>query len=116
MVISDKQLKVHKLRNGCLFGWAGSLEDAERLKIALRKDQAPPPNLELDAIMVEPMGDVYEFEGNLWRKMATDYTAIGSGSPYALGAMDAGADAVTAATIGSKRDIGSGGRIRVVRL
>lgn len=115
MVLSDKQRKVHKYAWG-LFGWAGVVEDAERLKRSIKRKQPLEGDLDLEAIMVEPNGDVYIFEGVIWVKQPPGYYALGSGSPYALGAMDAGADAVLAASIGAKRDMGSGGRILKVSL
>lgn len=41
---------------------------------------------------------------------------IGSGSPYALGALDAGATSKEAMKIAMKRDIFTGGRMRVTKL
>jgi len=115
MVVTDKATKVHRLRDGSLFGWAGGVEDAERLKRALVKGQDAPPNLDVIALRAHPDGSVSCFEGNIWIKQTDPYHAIGSGAPYAIGAMDAGADAVSAATIGSKRDTSSGGKIKKVR-
>lgn len=43
------------------------------------------------------------------------YAAIGSGAPYAMGAMDHGAKAAEAVRIAIKRDINSGGTIKTIR-
>lgn len=114
MVVTDKATKVHRLRDGSLFGHAGSVEDAERLKRALVKGHDAPKDLDVIALLVHPDGTITLFEGNLWIKQTDPYYAIGSGAPYALGAMDAGADAPSAALIGSRRDTSSGGRIKKV--
>lgn len=42
--------------------------------------------------------------------------AIGSGSPYALAAMDMGASAEDAVRAAMKRDIYTGGKVRVIRI
>lgn len=119
MVVDNKAVKVHRIRGNRLLGWAGKVEDAERLKLALRKKETPPANLDVDAIMVHMVNGapmIQLFEGNLWvTQKGQPYYAIGSGAPYALGAMDAGATAQEAASIGSKRDVASGGKIRSVR-
>lgn len=47
-------------------------------------------------------------------KTKTNMYGIGSGSAYALGAVDAGADIITAIKIASKFDIHTGGKIQVV--
>lgn len=114
MVHSDNVRKVHRLRSGQLFGWAGSVEDAHRLRLAIAQSKAI-GNLDVIAILVEADGTVGIFEGNAWRTEKEPYFAIGSGAPYATGAMDAGANAVTAAAIGAKRDTQSGGKIKSVR-
>ena len=41
---------------------------------------------------------------------------IGSGTPFAYGALDMGADAVTAVKMAAKRDCGTGGRIRTFKV
>lgn len=114
MVVTDRATKVHRLHSNYLFGWCGGVEDAERLRRALRKNEPPPPGLEVTAILVSPDREVRLFEGAIWIRQKGEYFAIGSGAPYALGAMDAGADAAMAALIGSKRDTGSGGKIKKV--
>lgn len=115
MVVSDKATKVHRLRSGHLFGWAGTAEDAEMLKRSLQKGHKPPPNLDVIALLATPLDGLKVFEGNIWVPVKDPYYAIGTGAPYAIGAMDAGADACKAATIGSKRDTSSGGKVKSVK-
>jgi ATP-dependent protease HslVU (ClpYQ) peptidase subunit len=116
MVLTDKATKVHRLRDGHLFGWSGNAEDAVRLKQALQKRVTPPPDLDLSAILISPEGEIRVFEGNIWVTVKSPYYAVGTGANGALCAMDAGADAKTAALIGSKRDTSSGGKIKCVKL
>ena len=117
-VVDDKQRKVYKLRDGCLYGFAGNLEDGLRLLRALRKDLDAHPSglVEFSALLVYPDGEVGLYEGNTWVKQKGAYFAIGSGAVCALSAMDAGAGAVEAVKIGIKRDLRSGGRVMSVRL
>lgn len=117
MVSTDKQTKVHRLRDGRLYGWAGGVEDAERLRIALRKGQEPPRLENISALLIEVTGTIHLYEGNIWiEQKGEPYYAVGSGAPYALGAMDAGASAIDAARIAIKRDVNSGGKVRSVKL
>lgn len=117
MVSTDKQTKVHRLRDGRLYGWAGSVEDAERLRISLRKGEAPPRLDNISALLIDGDGVIHLYEGNIWiEQKGEPYYAVGSGAPYALGAMDAGADAIAAAKIAIKRDVNSGGKVRSVKL
>lgn len=117
MIDTDKKTKVHRLRDGRLYGWAGGVEDAERLHIALRKGTEPPRLECISALLIDTDGTIQLYEGNIWiEQKGEPYYAVGSGAPYALGAMDAGADAIAAAKIASKRDVNSGGKVRSVKL
>lgn len=117
MVSTDKATKVHRLRDGSLFGWAGGVEDAERLRLSLRKRQDPPKLECISALLIAPDGTISLYEGNIWIEQKGErYYAVGTGAPYALGAMDAGASAVDAAKIAVKRDINSGGKVKTVSL
>lgn len=116
-VVTDSHRKLHRLRDGRILGWAGSVEDAERLVHALRKKKDMPSLGNISALMVQPDGTVWLYEGNLWVKQARQaYYAEGSGSGYALAAMDAGATAKRAVQIAIKRDPSSGGRANTLRL
>lgn len=115
MVLSDNILKVHRLSNNTLLGWAGSAEHAHILKEAMTNGGEIHGTLDVLALWIQEDGTIYLWEGNTFIKQSEPYYAIGSGSPYAIGAMDAGATAEAAAQIGSRRDVGSGGKIRTVR-
>lgn len=116
-IITDGHRKVHRLRDGRLVAWAGSVEDAERLVTALRKGH-PMPRLDcISALLVSPDGTVELYEGNVWIKQGKQpHYAVGSGSPYALAAMDAGVGAKRAVQIAIKRDTSSGGRVQTLKL
>lgn len=80
-----------------------------------------PPQLEDDdgysAMVVCPDGQVLMYEGNTPIDMGVNVPmSIGSGSVYALAAMDAGASAEEAVKIAMKRDVFSGGTITTVQL
>jgi hypothetical protein len=115
-VFTDKERKVFKLRDGFLYGYAGGVEDGERLKRALRSGQEPPQLTDIQGLLISPGGDILLYEGNTWVKQKEPYYAIGSGAIIALVAMDCGKDAITAVKMGIKRDNGSGGRVLHVRL
>ena len=69
-------------------------------------------------------GEAFVFDGDLWEiavdgdkihKMSVDkdkHYALGSGSPYAITAMDLGCSAVEAVKMAGKRDTCTGGKIR----
>lgn len=80
-----------------------------------------PPTLEDDdgwtALVVTPNKQVLMYEGNTPIEMGIDVPmSIGSGSVFALAAMDAGADAEEAVKVAMKRDVFSGGTVTVVQL
>src|SRR5690349_14884757 len=93
MIVSDKRKKVHRLKDGSLVAWSGSVQDAERLLRAMRKGMALPKLDDISALHLKTDGTLYEYEGAVWVKQDPGYYATGSGSPYALAAMDAGAGA-----------------------
>jgi ATP-dependent protease HslVU (ClpYQ) peptidase subunit len=116
MIDTNSHRKVHRLRDGRLMGWAGGVEDGERMRRALNKDQEPPKDLDLTCLLIERDGSVHLWEKAIFVKQKDTYFAIGSGAGYALGAMDAGASAAQAVAIGIKRDTSSGGKVKTVEL
>jgi hypothetical protein len=116
MVLNDRCRKVFKLPDGQLFGASKGSEDGTRLYEALTK-KLPPPKLEcVNALRIDLKGRIWLYEGNIWQRITIPYYAIGSGSIFAMAAMDAGASAIEAAKIGAKRDVYSGGKVTFVRL
>ena len=114
MVVGDHFKKVHRLKDGRLFGGAGSSENIHRLMVAADHHQAPPKLDDTTALLVDGK-KVYIYEGHMWRSMTEPYYSIGTGRGYAMGAMDAGADAAKATKIASKRDPYSGGKVTALR-
>jgi hypothetical protein len=116
MVVDDNSVKVFKLRDGRLYGGAQASEDIVRLYEAL-KAGAPLPKLDdVVGMLIDKRGRIWLYEGNIWQRITLRYYAIGTGAPFAMGAMDAGATAIEAARIGARRDPYSGGKVRHVRL
>lgn len=65
-------------------------------------------------VLVSLLGKVYEFSPNFTaHRSKTKTYGIGSGSAFALGALAAGADPLTALKIAAKMDTGTGGRLYV---
>ena len=72
----------------------------------------------LDAIIVDPEGKLYHYSDRLLVTPITafNYYACGSGSPFALGAMFAGATAKEAVKAAMKHDAHTGGRLMSIKL
>lgn len=121
--------KVRKI-NGCLVGGAGRLAsvlqffdwfqdwsdaqqvqgDAPHVKVFVPEGI---DDEDFNGLVVFADGVVFIYEGGKksYQLNGQDYFAIGSGSDYALAAMDAGADATQAVSVAIHRDIYSGGEI-----
>lgn len=115
-VVRDDCVKVWKLPDGSLLGASRSSEDIERLRRSMFKGKKLPKLGDVNAIWVDPKGRIWFTEGKIWVRIDADYYAVGSGSIFALSAMDAGADARLACMIGAKRDPFSGGQITELHL
>ena len=116
VVLTDKCIKVFKLRDGRLFGGSRGSEDLTRLHQALVKNTPLPKLEDVNGLLVDRKGRIWLYEGHIWQRIQARYYAVGSGSVFALGAMDAGATAIEAVRIGVRRDPYSGGRVTHVRL
>ncbi|WP_316235043.1 MULTISPECIES: hypothetical protein [unclassified Bradyrhizobium] len=116
MIVSDRRKKVHRLRDGSIVAWSGSVQDANVLLRAMRKREEMPKLAEISALQLKPDGTLWLYEGEAWVKQDPGYYATGSGSPYAFAAMDAGASAKEAVRIAIKRDASSGGRVQSLKL
>ncbi|MBW7970970.1 hypothetical protein [Bradyrhizobium sp. BR 10289] len=118
MIVSDRRRKVHRLRDGSVVAWSGSVQQAELLLRAMRSVKNPKhPKLdEISALHLRVDGTLWEYEGEAWVKQDPGYYATGSGSPYAFAAMDAGASAKDAVRIAIKRDANSGGKVQSLKL
>ncbi len=117
LVHPEKARKVHRLRNGCLFGAAGLSQDIAILKRALaRNEKQPKQELDVDALCVMPNGDILFWGGKVWEKIDTPFIAIGSGKKFAYGAMQVGATAREAVRAACKLEKHTGGPVHVVKL
>jgi ATP-dependent protease HslVU (ClpYQ) peptidase subunit len=115
-VVSAIKKKVFRLRDGCLFGYSGSQEDGERLRHAIKTGAASPALENIQALLILVSGKIMLYEGMMWVHLSDPYTAIGTGTPYALTAMDCGLDAPSAVRMALKRDTASGGKVFTVEL
>lgn len=119
-----------KVVRGWLVGYAGGVAAGAALLRRLAKSTLDPldhlnqlagakpaPDESVELLLVCPRGRLYVYEGGTaepWR-VRDRVTAIGSGAPYAIGAMLAGVEPGPAVRIAAKVDPGTGGRVRVIR-
>lgn len=111
--------KVRAVGTG-LVGAAGSWTDVLKFwEVVLkrkRKDGILHDNSELEAIELHPTG-IYLYEANGARYPIKDqFYAVGSGAPYALGAMAMGASPEEAVAIAARFDPNTGGELEVFNL
>jgi len=109
---------------GALLGFAGDYTAAQQflqwVKNGGHEDEYP--NLSkfiLDVMAVHADGKIHLFEGHyshLPIASTSNYSAIGSGADFALGAMHAGASAVEAVRAATAHDKNSRGPIRTLKL
>lgn len=117
-IISNSREKKIKV-NGVLFIFSGIFGDIEQMvHLYFSKEYVKP--LGCNAIVYDSDGlkligtdEEQYFENTI---PFNEYSALGSGSPYAYGAMDAGATAKQAVQIAAQRDVYTGGKIRTVKI
>lgn len=118
-IVSSDCVKIYRRdRDGALAGSAGGTVYAEKFRrwfLEAGEDTPPPEAGETDRGIIAFKNGVirlYEADGSF---VLTDkFTAIGSGKEFALGAMEAGADALSAVEIAARRDPGTGGSLIVL--
>jgi 20S proteasome alpha/beta subunit len=120
-IMQYRYQKVYKNQHGWLYGACGKVADMERFfEWADPFDGAPggepPPKGEFEGLMVSPKGAVFEVEDGTWWRAKTKLHAVGSGASAALGALHAGADALTAVKIAQLIDSASGGGVDFVTI
>ena len=115
-VMRDDCVKVWKLKDGSLLGASRASEDIERLRRSMVKQKTLPKLEDINAIWVDPKGRIWFTEGRIWQRVKAEYYSVGSGSIFAIPAMDAGAGARRACEIGAFRDPFSGGKITEISL
>lgn len=120
MVVSRNIQKM--VRNGHLFFWGcGVTAHIEQLAALIAAGQKTSPDDLQAGGMLWDSKDLYSCSMDdssiiLSRICLDDCYAIGSGSEYAIGAMDAGCTAVEAVKIAAGRDVNTGGKIRHKRI
>lgn len=108
--------------HGHLIGIAGGVADCDEFinwcKAGGSETETEPPKGQYSAIVVQPNGKVFEVECGKYlpRLTNTKFHAIGSGAPYALAAMYAGASAAEAVRIATKIDTNSGLPVKTLKL
>jgi ATP-dependent protease HslVU (ClpYQ) peptidase subunit len=106
------------VRDKVLFVFAGAASDVEDLMAMYFDPTIINAALEADAIIVDE-GNVFITENSKsGLKLAKlDFNeAIGSGSPWALAALDFGATVKDAVKYAIRKDCGCGGRVRVINV
>lgn len=126
-IISDETVKVFKVNN-CLIGFAGRYASGlnfvkwfeewdtanqaqEELPFVTVKIPELLPDEDFQAVVAYPDGVVMSYEGGNMFYAVTPPIALGSGTDFAYGAMDAGMSAEETVKIACKRDVSSGGTI-----
>jgi len=115
IICDDNHNKIVKTKQA-IFILSGHLADIDKVIHAF------PDNVELNYVVsgfVILEDTVYWFAGNDtgWSMIKLTYNeAAGSGSEFALTALDMGATAKQAVKMAAKRDTSTGGRIRVIKL
>lgn len=116
LICSQNENKTTKV-NGVTFITTGVIADIEPL-IDSFFGQPPAHPLEAKAIVIKD-GEVFEYfhDGNRSYMCPINYdSAWGSGQDFALSAMDFGCNAREAVKYASKRDSGTGGRVRLLKV
>lgn len=103
-----------------LLGTAGSVAACQQFIdwVKSGNDEDPPPKGEYSALIIDPRGRVREMENGsvLPVPRGAKFFAIGSGAPYALAAMYAGATATEAVKIAAKIDTSTGLPVKTLKL
>jgi ATP-dependent protease HslVU (ClpYQ) peptidase subunit len=118
MKLPGNAVKIGKTKTGILYGGAGSWASLGQFFDWVNSpEDGELPEGEYSGIIVLPKGEVMEVEnGSFLPKVKQKFFSIGSGAPFALAAMMAGATAQQAVKIATKLDIHSGGSIKTIKL
>lgn len=106
--------KIGRTRDGYLWGWSGDAHRKEAFALWAEKRVADPPafdHKENCAVLIDPNGTVREWLGDGWFTCEGGFEAWGSGTDFALAAMEMGAHAQRAVEVACKFDVHSGGPI-----
>ncbi len=118
MRMPGNAIKIGKTKAGVLYGGAGSVAAIGQFFDWVNEPTEDNlPEGDYSGLIVTPKGEVMEVENGVFLpSMKAKYRAIGSGAPYALAAMMAGASAQEAVKIATKLDIHSSGPIKTLKL
>lgn len=111
--------KYKELADGRVVMFSGDVREGRRAITAIERGEAPTAaQIALCSIIVMHRrgpwaGRVYAYDDNPEPERITKSETWGTGGDFAIGALDAGADAETAAKIACKRSASCGGKIHV---
>lgn len=119
-VYCGEVIKIIKLEDGSLCGAAGALGDMQKFLAWLRGgqngDRPTFEDSETEGIVIRPDGTFWWYGKDTSAQIAGAHQAIGSGFALAMGAMDAGASALTALEICARRDMYTRAPITLLKL
>lgn len=116
MIVATDRHKVFRLSDGRIVGAAGNSADAHAWCKWLDNNKDGPCPIQSEqfaGLILQCDGSVLWVDHKGREELTPTPCAIGSGQEIAIGAMDAGATPDQAVAIACKRDIYSGGTIRV---
>lgn len=120
-IVSTLDKKIYRTVDGRLLAGIGGAANSRKLISWLLKPEAKraelcPDYKECGVVEVYPDGKIRIYEEGHFFPHPHKVLATGSGRSVAWGALEMGADAVTAVKIAIKYDCDSGGRVRWLRL
>jgi len=119
MIVSDEDIKWLQDESGCLWFLSGCLADTDLLLHSFKDGDRAFDLPEIpDAIaMIMRNGDAFlrgvTDKGEAWTQKLSCNRSIGSGSSFAIAALDFGCSAKEAVEYAAKRDCYTGGKIHV---
>lgn len=103
--------KILRLDDGSLFACAGHIKPVNKLRAWAKTgfDPTKKPGVSskssIEALLIKPDGSIWYYDWTLEAdKLENEFFAIGSGRPYALGALASGKTAVQAVKIAAQFD------------
>jgi 20S proteasome alpha/beta subunit len=109
--------KIFRLPDGSLLGIAGQVSNYDEIRAAVMENPNDLPKFKNNSmIRITPDGTIWHEDGGVFLKTNAPYMAIGSGEPYAWGALAVGASAEKAVAVAAMFNVGTGGPISVLKL
>lgn len=117
-ILQTNCVKVRKVKDGRIVGVAGNTYSWDSIFAYFNGEISNWPSLSSSTavIVLDTDGKVFIYDetGRPWQRPSP--TAIGSGRNFAIGALDAGIDIISAVKIACGRDTHSGGDLTIVSL